>query len=365
MGLKGTLGKIRLGKNAQAPQPAAAAPIAPPVAAPIPWDAGRFRIQIKLAKSRIEIQHGKKENEMDQQRYTIAEHLRNNKEPLARIHAERLLREQTQIQAFDVLRTFLELLTNSHNIFNVQKDFDTAGSDIKESVATVVFASSRLNVPELQNIVEMFRNHFGAAIIDPIKRLEGPHVKHINPTIARNLEGGAPDGHIILQELTKIASDYGVQWIPPPEFNDLDGRAPNDPMQYRPVPLYQTGGGGPPHGPSAPPGDGYGGGGGGFSYAPTNIPGHNPGFPASAPYGNIPGYDSIANTASPAPSAPSAPSVPDTGPYDPSMGAPGTLYPTGPPTAPPDDGYPPAPPPASFTDDDDLGARLRNLQGRP
>lgn len=356
MGFKGTLGKMMIGKNAQPSASAApaAAPVHPVCAAPPPWDASRFRIQLKLAKSRIEIQHGKKENDINATRQVIAEHLRSNKDTLARIHAERVLRECSQVQAFDIVHTFIELLINSHTVFGVQNDFPSAGTDIKESVASVVYASSRMNIPELHVIREMFRAHFGPGVTDPITRIEGPHVSHIHPTLARNLEGGAPDGYLILQELTKIASDYNVGWAPPPEFNDLDGRPPGDVGYYRPVPFSHTGGG--PHNPSAPPPPDYGGG----AYAPTNIPGHNP-YPSATPYGEIPGQGPMMPPTG-------HPMAPPPAPYDSSDSASGTLYPSAPPSADGDERPvfpppPPPPPPANFLKDDELESRYRHIRG--
>lgn len=358
MGFKGTLGKIVVGRNARPPSnavPAApAAPIAPIAPTRPPWDASLFRIRLKLAKSRIEIQRGRKENEILTARQTIAEHLRNNKEVLARIHAERVLRETTQLQVFDVVHTFIALLTNSHTVFSVQSNFDSAGTDIKEAVATIVYASSRMNIPELHVIRDMFRAHFGPAVIDPLTRIEGPNVGRINSILARNLESTAPDEYLILQELTKIASDYNVSWIPPPEFSDLDGGTSGDAGYYRPFPLASISGGPNfPHNPSAPPPD-YGGG----AYAPTNIPGHNP-YPSAAPYGGAMGAGSMMP-----PPGPSMGTQPP--PYDPSDTASGTLYPSAPPSSSADSQGPPAmpppPPPSNFFTDDELASRYANMR---
>ncbi|KAI0559764.1 Vacuolar protein sorting-associated protein Ist1 [Gracilaria domingensis] len=345
-------------------QPAAAPALAPAAAAmkaaPV-WDATRFRVQLKMAKNRIDIQRGKKDNEIQATRIVIAGHLRSHKETLARIQAERILRELAQITAFDVVDTFIQLLQTQNNVLAVQKDFDAAPRDVKENVASVVFASSRVNVPELQTVCAMLREHFGPAVIDPLLTLTGPNIKYINKILAINLEGSTPDGYRVLEELSSIAAEHQINWIPPPEDIHLDqgsGSRTSDPGYYRPERFPQA----------------------------TNIPGM---AAPSAPPFNIPGHNPYDNTHyGGAPSAP-PPGIPPSAPsFNPSSGASGTFYSYTDPNIPGQPlSYIPPPPPAphsstsrndrgpdeggaslpnlpnpSFLNDDALEARFRNLK---
>lgn len=300
-----------------------------------------------MAKNRVDIQRGKKENEIEGLRRIIAQHLCANKEPLARIQGERVLRERMQIAAFDILDTLVELLASSHTVFATQRNFDAAPPDIKESTASVIYASSRLNIPELKIVVDMLRAHFGPGIIDALLRLEGPHVKHVNNNLALNLQGGTPDGYLVLEELTRIAVEYNVAWIPPPEDIDLNGPGghpgipPSSGGTYRPTRMP---GGDGMHMATAPPlhtPD--------YSSAPTNIPGYG----ASAPP-----FEGTMPTAPPPPASH----------FDPTANASGNLYPF--PGA-----YPPQPPardipppsaqtdaPPSYLSDDALEAKFRNVR---
>ncbi|CAN8073899.1 unnamed protein product [Agarophyton chilense] len=366
--MKGVFARRLARAHEQPTAPANVAPVAPAMNPPPAWNPTHFRVQLKMAKNRIDIQRGKKENEIQATRIVIAGHLRSHKETLARIQAERILRELSQITAFDVIDTFIQLLQTQNNVLAVQRDFDAAPQDVKENVASVVFASSRLNIPELQTVCSMLRDHFGPAVIDPLRSITGPNIKYINKTLAVSLEGGTPDGFRVLEELSSIATEHQINWIPPPEDIHLDqGSASrmSDPGYYRPERFPQA----------------------------ANIPGLSVPPAPSAPPSNIPGYapyDSM-----PYPGAPYAPppGIPPTAPpFDPSAGAPGTLYPfpdynapgqppsfiPPPPHAPhsgtsrdnrgPDDGgaslpLPPSlPPNPSFLNDDALEARFRDLK---
>lgn len=366
----------------------------PPTASLSAWDATKFKIQLKMAKNRVEIQRGKKENEIESSRRLIAQHLSANKVPLARIQAERVLRELSQIRAFDVVETMVELLANSNNALGTHHSFDTLPGDIKEAMASVIYASKILNVPELVTVVGLLRDKFGPAVVDPIMNLQGPYVTHVNGILATSLDCGAPDGYLVMEELTRIAVENGINWVPPAEPESLDSHY----AAYQQSPY-----GGPPSNMPPPPGP-YGGGhnygGGGFHsmqasappvyFAPTtNIPGA-PG-PTNMPWmnnvSNIPGAPGPTNmpwmnNMSNMPSAPPAPSAP---PFDPSSQVTGSLYPapgayTGTrnndfnphPSAPPADGLAPSAPPfpdsapdlpgAEFLTDDALEAKYRNIR---
>lgn len=378
MGFKGALGrKAGLGSKGAPSQPPvtpAATQSHPPPPAQVAWDAKRFKIQLKMAKGRMEIQRGKKDNEINSTRQQIAEHLNAGKDPLARILCERVLREKNTVDGFDIMTTYVELLGSSHTVFSVQRDFDATSTDIKESVASIVYASTRMNLPELHQVTNMFSSHFGAHVIEPIGRREGNNVQYINKLLAAKLEGGTPDGYLILEELSTIAKEHNLSWIPPPE----------------PEAVNYGGGSG---------NFGSGGGGGGPSYYvpaphPTNIPPNASAPPfdyASAPPMNIPG-PSYSNMP-PFPGGGGMPPQMAAAPFDPSSNAPGTLYPSAPPSfdpyatnappgAPPGSlpsappsapppldqphgpgGLDPLPPPSgSYMDDDALERKFRNFQ---
>lgn len=306
---------------------AAPAPAVPPPYRPPNWDSPRFRVQLKMAKSRIEIQRGKKDNEITAMRRTIATHLREKKDPLARIQCERVLRERSQVIAYDIVDTCIEMLASSDNMFMNSNNFDTIAHDVKLAVASTVFASSRINVPELVPVTNMLRNHFGAHIIDPIVQMDGPNIKFINKLLAQQLSGNPPDGHLILKELSKIASEHGVNgWEAPAEENDLSvlyqhGHGGGNDFNH--PPYGPPGGPPPPYGPPGGPGDmgpgfGGGGGGGGAYYNPSAPDPSVLNSSKFSPPSNIPGQSHGGPPFGMQPSAP---------PFNPSGSVTGSFYP--------------------------------------
>lgn len=297
------------------------------------WEGTKCRVQLKMAKSRIDINRGKKDNEIASIRRVIAGHLEEKKEPLARIQCERVLRERTQIIAFDILETYIDIMVKYNNAFEQCRDFNMLQQNLKSAVASLVFAHSRVNVPELEPVVAMLRANFGAQEIDPFISMTGPNITLIDKLLAHQLSGNPPDGHLILKELQEIAHEYNVDWQPPPEESDLhtfdyssgyQHNFDNNNLPPGPPPF----GGPPPHGGD----NAYG----------ASAPDPSVFNSMAAPAMNIPGFPQPGGAQFPM--DPSAPQFGGGG-GGPPFGGPPPAVPFGgpPPTAP--HGFPPPPPP--------------------
>lgn len=372
MNFKGHLARKWVQRGAQQqtqPTPAMDLPVAPVIPQKPQWNAVKFKVELKKAKSRLEVQKGKKENEVSSTRYLIADQIRSKKESLARIHVEKVLRARTELESYETVMTFADLLASQHLLFQQISDFDSCGEDLKQSVASLVYSARRLNIPELHTVTSMFCSHFGNHIIEPIAQQQGPNVKYINKTLARKLDSNPPDGYLILNELDAIARENGLKYEAPPEDSHLDGgNGPSDPGYYRPVrpPMNVPGMGGHNNHFGGP-----GNGGGDMGMMPPPIPMNIPGMPGppplppmSDPYGNSFSQSpySMSNPPSAPPSAPPAPHAPSAPPpsFDPSHNATGTLYPY------PDMNPPNIPGSANpdFLSDDVLTAKYNSLKDK-
>lgn len=340
------------------------APVAPvqPVQHIPPWNGGKFKIQLQMAKTRIEVQRTKRENSIVNNRRTAADHLRAGKDELARIYAEKTLRERAQLEAFDIVTTYLELLIENARLIGNLRGFESALPDVKESVASLVYASKRMGVDELPEAARMLSAFLGSDVLEPIAAGDerSPHLHCVNRLLSIKIDSTTPDPALVRAELIRIAAEHNVDWTAPPDT--FGGVQP----PYNPNPYA-----GPP--PSAPGdfgGGGYGGGGdGGGGYAGYNTaapvnPSAIPGMPAanappiypSAPAAYAPGGAPPPQSFAPAPPS-FAPSPPSFAPAPPAF-APAPVAPPAYPEIPPPD----APPPAGGGDTDDFMARFNKLK---
>jgi uncharacterized membrane protein YgcG len=237
------------------------------------FDVSFLKNQLVLAQSRAEIQKNKAINKRDTTRREVIRELEANRNPTATIAVEKLLRETAVASAFDSVIMYCELLADRCSNLAQNSNFASLESDVREAIASLGYASTRMTNKELTAAISIMRTHFGSSVLDPLLRCEGPHRSDVSKHLALKLDGSKPDDYIIQDSLIRIAREENIHsWTAPPEPEDLRHES------------YNGGGG------SGYSGSGYGGGGGGGSngggggschttnmFAAANVPG------ASAP----------------------------------------------------------------------------------
>lgn len=176
------------------------------------WDVKAFVLLLKLAMKRIEIQNTKRQNAIVKTRRVVAEYLSAQNEVLARIQGEKLLRDTAMIQASDIVLSHIRVLVANCKILELERKFPSLTIDLQESIAAIAFAGARLNVPELNTVLEKLRNHFGADCVDAIARCEGPHALCIDRRLVRKLDVRSSDEQVVEEELCNVAAQFNVQW---------------------------------------------------------------------------------------------------------------------------------------------------------
>ena len=65
---------------------------------------------LQVAKARLDVREKKKTEQVSKERYTVADYIRNNKTPRARIAVEHLVREDYKIEAMDRIEAYVDTL---------------------------------------------------------------------------------------------------------------------------------------------------------------------------------------------------------------------------------------------------------------
>ena len=97
-------------------------------------------IRIKLFKNKktIQIQASKK---------AVANFLQEGKVEKARLEAERIVRDDFFIEAYDILELMCELVRDNVKLLEAE---DECPYDMVEAVSTILYAADRTEVPELK-----------------------------------------------------------------------------------------------------------------------------------------------------------------------------------------------------------------------
>jgi vacuolar protein sorting-associated protein IST1 len=280
-----------------------------------------------MAVSRFQIAANKKTALMKQQMREIAKLLAEEpqpKEEKARIRAEALIREDNTVEAYEILQLECELVFERVKLITSMKE---CPEDLKSCIATLIWSSNRVDIPELQEIRKQFRYKYG-------KKFEEACLNNVggvlNERVVAKLSVQPPSAYLVQTYLEKIADEFEVDWKPAIKLGAEDLSAPMvAPVGYSVQ--IAPGTGLAPAGvpPPSNPGDGFGdddmgsagggsGGGGGVSVAAasrgTSTLDDIPSAPAVPPFDK---YDDIPSaTAVPMPMAPAAAPAPAASAFD-------------------------------------------------
>eukprot|EP00979_Chaetoceros_neogracilis_P008471 scaffold1887_cov267-Chaetoceros_neogracile.AAC.4 len=161
-----------------------------------------------MAVSRFNIASNKKTALMKQQMREISKLLAENKEEKARIRAEALIRDDSTLEAYEILQLTCELLFERIKLISTSK---TVPEDLKSSISTLVWASNRVDVKELNEIRKQIKAKFG-------KQFDSDAYENkndiCNERVVAKLSVQPPSAYLVQTYLEKIADQFDVAWSP-------------------------------------------------------------------------------------------------------------------------------------------------------
>lgn len=130
------------------------------------------------------------------------------KEEKARIKAEALIRDDYMIEAYDILSLTCELLSERLKLISFSRE---CPPDLVSSVATLMYAAPRVDVPELLEIRKQFRAKYG-------KKFEEDAMKNaggvLNERVVTKLSVQPPAAYLVQTYLERSCEKYEVSWSP-------------------------------------------------------------------------------------------------------------------------------------------------------
>ncbi|CAH8389268.1 unnamed protein product [Eruca vesicaria subsp. sativa] len=168
----------------------------------------KCKTALQMANSRLKILKNKKEIQIKQLRRELAQLLEAGNTPTARIRVEHVVREEKTVAAYELIGIYCELIVVRLGVIESQKNCPI---DLKEAVASVLFASQRLSdVPELSEIVKQFTTKYGKDFATSAIELRPD--SGVSRLLVDKLSVKAPDGPTKVKILTAIAEEHNVVW---------------------------------------------------------------------------------------------------------------------------------------------------------
>lgn len=130
------------------------------------------------------------------------------KEEKARIRAEALIRDDQLIEAYEILMLECELLHERIKLITYSKH---CPHDLVGVISTLIWASHRVDIPELLLIRKQFVAKYGKIFEDNAMRNEHGM---LNDRVVSKLSIEPPPAYLVQSYLEKICEQYGVDWTP-------------------------------------------------------------------------------------------------------------------------------------------------------
>eukprot|EP00522_Entomoneis_paludosa_P012177 CAMPEP_0172449160 /NCGR_PEP_ID=MMETSP1065-20121228/7937_1 /TAXON_ID=265537 /ORGANISM="Amphiprora paludosa, Strain CCMP125" /LENGTH=335 /DNA_ID=CAMNT_0013200769 /DNA_START=233 /DNA_END=1240 /DNA_ORIENTATION=+ len=170
----------------------------------------KLKVQLKMAVSRIQIASNKKSALLKQNMRDVAVMLSEEppKEEMASIKAEALIRDDNLIEAYEIIQLGCELLHERIKLLEFSKK---CPEDLVTVISTVIWASHRVDIPELLLVRKQFRAKYG-------KKFEEDALSNknncLNERVVAKLAVQPPAAYLVQCYLERICEQFEVDWQP-------------------------------------------------------------------------------------------------------------------------------------------------------
>lgn len=179
-----------------------------------PPTVSEIRTYISSAQLKITLFRNKKVEVIKEKKKAIIECLKQNNLDVAKVKMESIIRDENTITVFDILVPLCEIVKEKITYLLSSDDVPV---DIKETLNTIIYASTRVEVEELHKFRELIRNKFGDAYINAADTNSN---KLVNINVVERLKiNPTPDAFLIIR-LKQLVKETGTNYSFPPEFNE-------------------------------------------------------------------------------------------------------------------------------------------------
>ena len=169
-------------------------------------------IQAKLTQTR-----NKKVLEIQRKRNEIKELLKEKGLELAKAKMETILQLEDDITVYDILGTLFEKIKEKCSYLLY---YDKCPEDLRASLDTIIYASCRIDIQEIQTFREHIKEKYGENYIFDASSNRS---QLVNINVVEKLRMKVPQEQIINTRLRKLCQEYNIDYVFPQDliqFND-------------------------------------------------------------------------------------------------------------------------------------------------
>ena len=170
------------------------------------YDKNKLKVLLRTAVSRMSMSMNKRNNQVSADSRQVALLLQSHKDESARIKVESILAAKSLVSALEILQLMCELLAARLTLVD---SVSAVPEDLEEAVASIIYCSTRIDIPELNDIAKQFAAKFG-------KEYAARHVNNdahkVNPRLIDKLSVHPPDFDVVIGFMQECATTYKVEW---------------------------------------------------------------------------------------------------------------------------------------------------------
>jgi len=212
------------------------------------FNGAKLKVNLKLCVTRLQMLQKKKENQGVLSRKEIAKLLERDKEELARIRVEQIIRDDYIIEVLEILELYCSLLTSRFGLIEAVKECDNG---LREAVSTLIWVTPHLQaeVSELRQIAAALGARYGKQFVKDCLTNEARKSNDqgwVSERVMHKIEAYTPQALLVDGYLTTIAQTYHVNYTPPHRLPAADlissGDVPSAPTLFDFPTVPQQGG---------------------------------------------------------------------------------------------------------------------------
>ncbi|KAG6516235.1 IST1-like protein isoform X2 [Zingiber officinale] len=184
---------------------------------------------LALALARLSVLRSHHQLRTGQARDQVAHLLQLGHLDRALLRAEQVIKEQSTVEAFEILSHYCHLLTERIGLLQEHKE---CPEELREATSSLIFASSRcaVELPELAKVRAIFSNKYGKEFASAAVELRNRC--RVNPEVIQKLSTRSPSLEVRQRTTKEIAAERGI---------DLEFVEASDPAEALEVKLFDEG----------------------------------------------------------------------------------------------------------------------------
>ncbi|KAG6511625.1 IST1-like protein [Zingiber officinale] len=184
---------------------------------------------LALALARLSVLRSHHQLRTGQARDQVANLLQLGHLDRALLRAEQVIKEQSTVEAFEILSHYCHLLTERIGLLQEHKE---CPEELREATSSLIFTSSRcaVELPELAKVSAIFSNKYGKEFASAAVELRNRC--RVNPELIQKLSTRSPSLEVKQRTTKEIAAERGI---------DLEFVEASDPAEALEVKLFDEG----------------------------------------------------------------------------------------------------------------------------